>query len=191
MKAAVKVEAKGDNLMRLERLTIAAALALLLSPLVCPATPTPARADSPRAARLNVSLDNDWRFLKGDAEGAERPEFDDSAWRRLDVPHDWSIEGPFDEANPTGKAGGYLPAGVGWYRKRFTLRAGERARRVFVEFDGVMANSDVWVNGLHLGRRPYGYVSFRYELTGHVNFGPDRPNVIAVRADNSGQPASR
>ncbi|HJQ31657.1 MAG TPA: glycoside hydrolase family 2 TIM barrel-domain containing protein [Pyrinomonadaceae bacterium] len=173
--------------MRLERLTIAAALSLLLTALVW----LPARADSPRVARLNVSLDKDWRFLKGDAEGAERPEFDDAAWRRLDVPHDWSIEGPFDEGNPTGKAGGYLPAGVGWYRKRFTLRAAERTRRVFVEFDGVMANSDVWVNGFHLGRRPYGYVSFRYELTGHVNFGPDSPNVIAVRADNSGQPASR
>jgi beta-galactosidase len=173
--------------MRLERFRITAALLLLLTTLAS----LPARADSPRVTRFTTSFDSDWRFLKGDAEGAERPEFDDAAWRKLDVPHDWSIEGPFDEQNPTGKAGGYVPAGVGWYRKHFTLRAGERVRRVFVEFDGVMANSDVWVNGFHLGKRPYGYVGFRYELTGHLNFGPDRPNVIAVRADNSAQPASR
>jgi beta-galactosidase len=140
-------------------------------------------------ARVTTSFDADWRFFKGDAQGAERPEFDDAAWRRLDVPHDWSIEGPFDEKNPTGKDGAYLPAGVGWYRKHFVVPAGDAKRRVFVDFDGVMANSDVWVNGFHLGKRPYGYSSFRYELTEYLNFG--RENVVAVRADNSGQPASR
>src|SRR5215207_7428392 len=143
----------------------------------------------PRPARVTTSFDSDWRFLKGDAPGAERPVFDDASWRRLDVPHDWSIEGPFDEKNPTGKDGGYLPAGVGWYRKHFNVPAAHSGRRVFVEFDGVMANSDVWVNGRHLGRRPYGYIGFRYELTGHLHFG--KSNVIAVRADNAGQPASR
>src|SRR5919202_735174 len=81
-------------------------------------------------ARVTTSFDADWRFFKGDAQGAERPEFDDSDWRRLDVPHDWSIEGPFDEKNPTGKDGGFLPAGVGWYRKRFTLPAAYARRRV-------------------------------------------------------------
>ncbi len=109
----------------------------------------------------------------------------------LNVPHDWSIEGPFDEKNPTGGAGGFLPAGVGWYRKHFTLPADYAGRRVFIEFDGVMANSDVWINGQHLGKRPYGYVSFRYELTGKLNFGENKPNILAVRADNSAQPASR
>jgi beta-galactosidase len=109
----------------------------------------------------------------------------------VDAPHDWSIEGPFDEKNPTGRDGGYLPAGVGWYRKHFALPDSYKGRRVFVEFDGVMANSDVWVNGRHLGRRPFGYIGFRYELTDHVNFGEGRRNVLAVRADNSGQPASR
>jgi beta-galactosidase len=143
------------------------------------------------AVRATVSFDADWRFLKGDAKGAERREFDDAAWRRLDVPHDWSIEGPFDKDNPTGGAGGFLPAGVGWYRKHFTLPATHNKRRVFIEFDGVMANSDVWINGFHLGKRPYGYVSFIYELTGHLDFGNGKPNVLAVRADNSGQPASR
>ena len=140
-------------------------------------------------ARVTASFDADWRFFKGDAQGAEAKEFDDSDWRRLDVPHDWSIEGPFDEKNPTGKDGAYLPAGVGWYRKHFTPPAAFARRRVFIDFDGVMANSDVWVNGRHLGRRPYGYSSFRYELTEHLKFGGE--NVVAVRADNSGQPASR
>lgn len=107
------------------------------------------------------------------------------------MPHDWSIEGPFDKDNPTGKGGGFLPSGVGWYRKSFSLPGAFSRKRVFIEFDGVMANSDVWINGQHLGKRPYGYVSFRYELTGHLNFGAGQPNVLAVRADNSGQPASR
>ena len=135
-------------------------------------------------------MDSDWRFSLGDPAGADKTSFDDSNWRKLDVPHDWSIEGPFDQKNPTGAAGGFLPAGVGWYRKHFGLPESHARRRVFVEFDGVMANSDVWINGVHLGHRPFGYVSFRYELTGHLKFG-HTPNVIAVRADNSGQPASR
>jgi beta-galactosidase len=143
------------------------------------------------SGRATVSFDSSWRFLKADASGAEQPGFDDTAWRALDVPHDWSIEGPFDENNPTGGAGGYLPAGVGWYRKRFTLPESDSGRCVFLDFDGVMANSDVWINGAHLGRRPYGYVSFRYELTPHLRFGASQPNVIGVRADNSAQPASR
>jgi beta-galactosidase len=174
--------------MKHGRQRITTALVLLLVALAL--APALAHAQGrPRPARVNVSFDADWRFFKGDAQGAERREFDDSGWRRLDVPHDWSIEGPFDEKNPTGRDGGYLPAGVGWYRKHFNVPAAHSGRRVFVEFDGVMANSDVWVNGQHLGRRPYGYIGFRYDLTPHLNFG--RENVIAVRADNTGQPASR
>lgn len=139
--------------------------------------------------RIISSFDSNWLFFRGDAPGAERPDFADAGWRKLDVPHDWSIEGPFDEKNKTGPSGGFLPAGVGWYRKHFTVPADQSGRRIFVEFDGVMANSDVWINGFHLGTRPYGYVSFSYELTGHIK--PGRDNVIAVRADNSRQPASR
>ena len=97
--------------------------------------------------RTTIPLDSDWRFLKADAPGAEQPEFADATWRALNVPHDWSIEGPFDQKNPTGGAGGFLPAGIGWYRKHFTLSADYAKRRVFVEFDGVMANSEVWING--------------------------------------------
>lgn len=147
-------------------------------------------ATTPTGPRVTLNFDADWRFLKDDAPGAERPEFDDSAWRRLDVPHDWSIEGPFSQTNATGPGGGFLPAGTGWYRKHFSLPTRYTGKRVFIEFDGVMANSDVWINGHHLGHRPYGYVSFGYELTGHLNFG-DTPNVLAVRVDNSKQPASR
>ena len=137
------------------------------------------------------SFDGGWRFKKGDAPGAEQPQFDDSNWRRINVPHDWSIEGPFSETNKTGGAGGFLPSGVAWYRKAFTLPDADSNRCVFVEFDGVMANSDVWINGVQLGHRPYGYVSFGYELTGHLNFGRGRTNILAVRADTSEQPASR
>jgi len=151
----------------------------------------PAGAPAPASVRTTLSFDPDWKFLKDDAKGAEDPGFDDSSWRALSVPHDWSIEGPFDETNPTGGAGGFLPAGVGWYRKHFTLPDGDAKKKVFIDFDGVMANSDVWINGFHLGKRPYGYVSFRYELTGHLTFGDNAPNVLAVRADNSAQPASR
>ena len=135
-------------------------------------------------------FDGGWLFLKSDATAAEAPQFDDTAWRGVTLPHDWAIEGPFDEKNPAGQGGAYLPGGVGWYRKHFKLPASDARRRVFIDFDGVMANSDVWINGSHLGKRPYGYVSFRYELTGHVNFGA-KPNVLAVRADNAQQPASR
>src|SRR5262245_48049475 len=109
-------------------------------------------ANSPRVVK---KFDADWRFFKGEASGAEAVAFDDSAWRKLDVPHDWSIEGPFDEKNPTGGAGGFLPAGVGWYRKHFSLPADDKTRRVFIEFDGVMANSEVWINSHSLGKRPY------------------------------------
>jgi beta-galactosidase len=169
-------------------------LALLVMLALWPVLPitaqfaTPVKASTP--ARVITSFDSDWRFYRGDARDAEKPDFDDNTWRRLNVPHDWSIEGPFDKDNASRGSGGFLPAGVGWYRKHFRLSQSSANRLVFVEFDGIMANSDVWINGFHLGKRPYGYVSFGYELTGHLKFGAD-DNVIAVRADNSGQPASR
>ncbi|HEY6914105.1 MAG TPA: sugar-binding domain-containing protein, partial [Paludibacter sp.] len=144
-----------------------------------------------QSSRIIQNFDNGWRFLKADATSAEIPAFDDSQWRKLDVPHDWSIEGPYDMTNPTGRGGGYLPAGIGWYRKSFILNESEAQKKFFIEFDGVMANSDVWINGFHLGKRPYGYIGFSYDLTDHLKFGKNESNVIAVRADNSIQPASR
>jgi len=140
-------------------------------------------------ARMTENFDSNWSFQNGDANGAEQNQFDDSTWRKLDLPHDWSIEGPFAETNKTGGAGAFLPSGAGWYRKHFTLPPDDSGKCVTVEFDGVMQNSDVWINGVLLGHRPYGYVSFSYELTGHLNFGGD--NIIAARADTSVQPASR
>jgi beta-galactosidase len=136
------------------------------------------------APRTTIDFDRDWLFYKGDT-----PPADESTWRKGRVPHDWSIEGPFDEKNPTGQGGAFLPAGVGWYRKHFTIAKDQSARRVFIEFDGVMANSEVWINGVSVGKRPYGYISFHYDLTPHIKFGAD--NVVEVRADNSQQPASR
>lgn len=141
--------------------------------------------------RAIVNFDNNWRFLKSEAKGVENPAFDDSEWRKLSVPHDWSIEGPYDKGNPTGRGGGYLPAGVGWYRKSFTVDKPDPGKRYFIEFDGIMANSDVWINGFHLGKWPYGFTSFIYELTDHLKFGKGESNIIAVRADNTSQPASR
>ena len=140
-------------------------------------------------SRVTSSFDNNWLFFKGEVAGAESASLPDTSWRRLHIPHDWSIEGPFDAKNPTGGGGGFLPSGIGWYRKHFTVPAAQKAKRVFIEFDGVMANSDVWINGVHLGKRPYGYVSFGYELTDHTKFGKD--NVLVVRTDTSLQPASR
>ena len=106
-----------------------------------------------RENRIVKSFDAGWRFFKGDAPGAEASGFVDGPWRTVDSPHDWSIEGPFAATNPRGGAGGFLPAGIGWYRKHFTLSKQHLGRRIFIEFDGVMANSDVWINGVHLGKR--------------------------------------
>jgi len=141
--------------------------------------------------RITQSFDSTWKFFKGNTNGAEQTDFNDANWRSLNVPHDWSIEGPYDRNNTTGRGGGYLPDGIGWYRKTFYLDKDDAKNLVFIAFEGIMANSDVWINGFHLGKRPSGYSSFQYELTGHLNFGTDKKNVIAVRADNSVQPASR
>jgi beta-galactosidase len=144
---------------------------------------------SANAFAAEMPLDSGWLFLKADADHAEQVPFSDSDWRTLTLPHDWSIEGPFSETNLTGGAGGFVPAGVGWYRKHFSLPPDLPTQSISVEFDGVMANSDVWINGFHLGHRPNGYVGLHYPLTGHLNFPGD--NVIAVRVDNSVEPASR
>jgi beta-galactosidase len=139
--------------------------------------------------RVVEPFDNGWHFAQAAAAGAEQSGFDDSNWRVLDVPHDWSINGPFAMTNKTGGAGAFLPSGVGWYRKHFSLPKIFSGQRAIIEFDGVMQNSRVWLNGVLLGERPSGYVSFRYDLTPHLNLGGD--NVLAIRCDTSAQPASR
>ena len=142
-------------------------------------------------ARERTLFTAGWQFFKGDATGAEKPDFDASSWRKLDLPHDWSIEGPWDAHAATQGPGGYLPAGVGWYRRTFALPEAARGRKVTIEFGGVYMNSDVWINGRHVGRWPFGYTSFEYDLTPHLHFGKGKPNVLAVRVDNSRQPNSR
>lgn len=140
--------------------------------------------------RVILNFGKDWKFQTGDKPGAESNGFDDSAWRSLNVPHDWSIEGEFSEKNPATPGGGALPGGIGWYRKRFKISENDLKRSVFIDFDGVYQNSEVWINGHSLGKRFYGYSSFRYDLSPYLVTG-DKENVIAVKVDNSSQPNSR
>ncbi len=143
------------------------------------------------SAREVVNFNKDWKFclnIEADNNPAA-PEFDDSGWRTLDVPHDWAIEGDFDEHNPSGTGGGALPGGIGWYRKSFTVSKKDKGQIIRIEFDGVYMNSSVWINGHLLGTRPYGYISFSYDLTPYINWGKE--NVIVVKVDNSDQPNSR
>ncbi len=139
--------------------------------------------------RMRESFDFGWKFIRGDVPGAQNPGFDDASWRSVDLPHDWSIEGPVDETEPSGGAGGYFPTGIGWYRKRFELPESFKGRRIVVEFDGIYQNSEVWINGEYLGRRPYGYIPFSCDLTPHISF--NRENVLTVKVDNSRQPGCR
>ena len=175
-------------------------------------------------AKLNRenNFDPGWRFLKADAPGAEDAAFNDSAWRTVDLPHDWSIEdlpqearmqprsgfdhrhrrirpqpaaaggrgrvnfpvvGPFSPQSPGGTATGYTLGGTGWYRKHFVLDQQTLGKRVAIEFDGVYMDSDVWLNGHHLGNHPYGYTAFAYDLTDFLN-PPGQDNVLAVRVRN-------
>lgn len=106
----------------------------------------------------------------------------------LDLPHDWSIEGEYNESNPSGISGAFLPTGIGWYRKNLNIENLQDDNKYFIEFDGVYMNSDVWVNGQHLGNRPNGYIGFSYDLTPHLKEGK---NLLAVRVDHSKAPSAR
>jgi beta-galactosidase len=146
-------------------------------------------AAEPNAPRLELPADSDWKFLLGDPSGAEAPSFEDTAWRQVNLPHDWSIEGRPDANNPGGAGEGFYPAGIGWYRKTFGAPAGWRGKRVSVEFDGVYQDATVYLNGHKLGTHAYGYTSFAFDLSANLNSAG--PNVLAVRVDNSAQPNSR
>jgi len=137
-------------------------------------------------------FNQNWKFTLADSTlNASTIVFDDSKWRLLNLPHDWSIESDFGKDFPATAGGGALPGGLGWYRKTFTMEKANKLKpkKIFVEFDGVYRNSEVWINGTYLGKRPNGYISFRYELTPYLKFGGS--NVIAVKVDNSKQPNSR
>ncbi len=140
--------------------------------------------------RRTENICRNWKFNLGNIPNGQKPSLDDSRWRELNLPHDWSIEGEFSEKHPATPGGGALPGGIGWYRKNFTLSESEKGRLVFIEFDGIYKNSEVWINDHFLGKRPYGYISFQYELTPFLKYGKDK-NVLAVKVDNSQQPNSR
>ena len=138
-------------------------------------------------ARERVNFDDDWLFCLADSASMSAPGYQDGSWRRLNLPHDWSIESDFLVSAPAGSGGGALPGGVGWYRKHFTCQK-ETGKRYYIQFDGVYQNSTVYLNGKALGTRPYGFISFEYELTDLLI---DGENVLAVRVDNGQQPNCR
>jgi beta-galactosidase len=150
---------------------------------------TDARAQ--RDASGGVLFDDGWLFQRGGAQGAEAADFDDKGWRRLDLPHDWSVEDlpgkgtPFDPLAISQVQGGYTSGGTGWYRKTFEVPESQKGRRVVIQFDGVYMNAEVWLNGRRVGGHPYGYTSFWFDLTDKVNFGGK--NILAVKVMNEGE----
>ena len=144
-----------------------------------------------------TNFNTDWQFIRSDISGAEHPGFDDSDWRSLDLPHDYSIEdlpekagvkqiGPFSEESAGGASTGHVVGGTAWYRKHFVLDKTDEGKCVKILFDGVYMNADVWINGNHLGNHPYGYTAFTYDLTDYLNpTGQD--NVLAVQVKNEGK----
>ncbi|OFY63239.1 MAG: hypothetical protein A2V64_00020 [Bacteroidetes bacterium RBG_13_43_22] len=144
-----------------------------------------------------VSFDEGWRFLKDNPSGAENPAFDDANWRIVDLPHDWSIEdlpgqgsdsiiGPFSKSAIHKMATGYSVGGTAWYRKSFTIDKKDQDKIACLQFDGVYMNSDVWINGKHIGNHPYGYTSFYYDITGYLNPAGET-NTVAVQVKNEGR----
>ncbi|WP_417148350.1 glycoside hydrolase family 2 TIM barrel-domain containing protein [Phocaeicola plebeius] len=139
--------------------------------------------------RERINFGDCWRFHNGDEPEAVDANFEDTGWQLLDLPHDWAIEGNFSKDHPSGTGGGALPGGIGWYRKTFVPEKADSDMKFRIVFDGVYMNSEVYLNGILLGRRPYGYITFSYDLTPHLKWG--EKNVLAVRVDNSEQPNSR
>ena len=140
--------------------------------------------------RAVIDFNKSWKFLLGNDSTAINDNYNDSKWRTLNLPHDWSIESDFKKDAPATTQGGALPGGIGWYRKTFVLPASANDKNVSIEFDGVYQNSEVWINEHYLGKRPNGYISFQYDLTPYVRSGSQK-NTIVVKVDNSQQPNSR
>lgn len=133
--------------------------------------------------------DEGWRFALHNDDKAHETTFDDHAWRVLDLPHDWAIEGDFYALNPSGANGGALPGGIGWYRKHLNLNDNDASSHYVLHFDGAYMNTSVYVNGQLVGMRPYGFISFSCDITPYLKKQGD--NVVAVKVDNSKQPNSR
>jgi len=150
-----------------------------------------------QGTRNELLFDDNWKFFMGDAKGAQKASFNDSSWRDIDVPHDWSIEnlpsqkpgevvGPFSKNSPGATATAYTLGGTAWYRKTFTLSDNEKFDKTTINFDGVYMNCEVWLNGILLGTQPYGYTPFNFDITKILNI-PGTPNVIAVKVKNEGK----
>jgi beta-galactosidase len=140
--------------------------------------------------KSRVNFNNNWKFELDSVQAYNAPNTQDANWRTLNLPHDWSIEGSFSKDNAATPGGGALPGGIGWYRKTFTISTEEKNKLVYITFDGVYMNSEVWINGHLLGKRPNGYISFQYDLTPYLKYGAEK-NCIAVKVDNLKQPNSR
>jgi beta-galactosidase len=140
-----------------------------------------------QGGRLIQNFDFKWKFTNNQAEDAYKINFSDTSWQTIDLPHDWSIYGPFDAKWASGT--GFLPGGIGWYRKTFTVPTASENKKIFIYFDGIYNNSEVWINGVYLGKRPNGYISFQYDLTPYLNYSDN--NVIAVKVDHSKYADSR
>ncbi|KQW51767.1 hypothetical protein ASC81_03910 [Pelomonas sp. Root405] len=145
-------------------------------------------ANAAFAQRQEQLLDTGWRFSKTDPGAAMNPAFDDSGWRAVRVPHDWSMDEPFRA--DLGSGNGYAAGGIAWYRRSFTVDAAQKGRVARITFDGVYERAQVWVNGQYVGGRPFGYSSFQFELTPYLKT-DGSPNVLAVRVDHSRQMDSR
>lgn len=136
-------------------------------------------------------FDSDWRFHRGGAQSAENPGFDDSQWRVVDLPHDWSIENlpgtdsPFNRDAISQANGGFTTGGTGWYRKSFVIPENVQTKRIVVQFDGIYMNPEIWINGISLGSHPYGYSSFWFDITRNVKFG--KKNILVVKVRNEGE----
>ena len=151
----------------------------------------------PDFSNRDQDFDSGWKFNRGDVPEAEMASFNDSKWRSIDLPHDWSIEdlpvvagkkqiGPFSEDSPGKGATGHVLGGIGWYRKTFTLDKSAEGKKVQILFDGVYMNSEVWINGQSLGVHPYGYTPFYYDLTPYLNPSGEK-NTLAVKVKNTGK----
>tara|TARA_R110000868_G_scaffold306734_1_gene568054 strand:- start:85686 stop:88100 length:2415 start_codon:yes stop_codon:yes gene_type:complete len=158
---------------------------ILLMILVGAGCSGPSRDD----VRKTQDFTKGWEFTLDEIISVNEVNKEGISWRALNLPHDWSIEGEFSPDHPATVGGGALPGGVGWYKKRFFVPESDSSKHISIRFDGIYMNSDVWINGEHLGHRPNGYIGFTYDLSDDLNFGEE--NEITVKVDNSKQPNSR
>ncbi len=128
--------------------------------------------------RINQLFNFGWKFKAGDVPNASNLTFDDSEWRKLDLPHDFQIEQPWDSTANRGR--GFKTNGIGWYRKTFKADATWKGKRVLLDFEGIMLHGDVWVNGKKIGGTAYGYLGFEADIAAIIKY--DADNVVAVRS---------